>query len=389
MKKKVFLLFGFMSLLIVSWAAQVTTIEYISDYYQNLEHEEVIFEGFIERYVVGTATTSSYYEIKGEYGESLRVNTSQPSPEINQRYRVKGTVTVHNGGPLIIEKSKSRVQGIALNISVNPNEAGSVSPSGRVSAEEGESISLSASAARGYKFENWTQNNLVISTEQSFVFQMPENSTVVVANFKRDWTIYIIGGIVLALILIAVIIILVLNRSRRPDPGMSYETSNGPGPDNATQSSKSSDAMIGETVRINIDQDYSTVKLQQQAPATVKFIPGELEILNGLDKGKSFKMAGYPTTDGNVATIGRDHDGWQNLVPAEKQYAHIRLKDESNTLSRMQAELVHRGGKLYLKNLSKVNPAQVDGEDVPVNEVVEVKPDSVIKAGFIEFRYKV
>ncbi|MFW5835538.1 MAG: InlB B-repeat-containing protein [bacterium] len=389
MKKKAFLLFGFMSLMMVSWAAQVTTIEYILAHYQSIEHEEVIFEGFIEKYVVGTASTSSYYEIKGEYGENLRVNTSQPSPEINQRYRVTGTVTVHNGGPLIIEKSKNRVYGIALNVSVNPNEAGTASPSGRISAEEGESISLSASAARNYKFENWTQNNRVISTEQSFVFQMPKTSTVVVANFKRDWTMYIIGGIVLALILIAVIIIIVLNRSRSSESRINSEATPAPGSESATQPPKASDAIAGETVRINIDKDYSTVKLQQQAPATVKFIPGELEILNGLDKGKSIKMAGYPTADGDVATIGRDHEGWQNLVPAEKQYAHIRLKDESNTLSRMQAELVHRGGKLYLKNLSKVNPAQVDGEDVPVNEVVEVKPDSVIKAGFIEFRYKV
>lgn len=367
---------------------ELTTIEILSSQFNRFNHEEVMFEGYIERYVAGTPTSSSYYEIKGEYGSIIRVNTTQPSPEINQRYRVTGTMTIDEEEPLIIESNKRKVdiQGYSLTIITNPPEGGSVSPSGRMEMNPGETINITSSSGSNFKFENYTMDNRVISTDENFSFQMPESNAVIVANFKKNMTIWFVGAGILVLLIIILIVILSMKRSKqnKPQVPVTGEPIVGPPPTHPDEGQ-----MSGKTIRINTDQNYSTVKLQQNAPATVKFIPGELEIINGLDKGKSFKMAGYPTSDGNVATIGRDHEGWQSLVSPERQYAHIRLKDESNTLSRMQAELVHRGGKLYMKNLSKVNPAQVDGEDVPVNEVVEIKPGSVIKTGFIEFKYKV
>ena len=384
MKKKAFTIILCMLVIPAVMSQDLTTIEILSTRYNSFNHEEVVFEGYIERYVAGSATTSSYYEIKGEYGATIRVNTTQPSPEINQRYRVTGTMTIHNGEPLIIEKHKRmiHIQGYSLTIIQNPQGAGSVSPAGRIDIDPGESVNISAIANRNFRFENWTIDNRVVSTNENYNFVMPEANTVIVANFAKDNTLWIVGGAALGLLVLALIIVLALRKPRQMPPPP-------PMPTMEPASTKFKEEPATETVRINVDQDYTTIKLQQSAPATVKFIPGELEILNGLDKGKSFKMAGYPTSDGSVATIGRDHDGWQSQVAPERQYAHIRLKDESNTLSRMQAELVHRGGTLYLKNLSKVNPAQVDGEDVPVNEVVEIKPDSIIKTGFIEFRYKV
>lgn len=371
----IFLLFAMIGTL--AFAQQQTSIEEITASPNRFNHEEVIFEGFVTRYVAGTATTSSYYEVQGAYGARIRVNTSGPAPRINDCYIVTGTVTIHDDAPLVIEKRKIECdRGYRLTLLVNPQGGGVVSPVGTTVVGEGNTIELSATANSWYRFTGWTIGNEVLSTNETLSFRMPAADTVITANF--DQRIYFIGGVIIILVIIALIIIFFLYRPRKTiPPPPAYEEKEEPvGPQDK------------ETIVIHKDQNYDTIRLQTKAPATVKFIPGELEILNGLDKGKSFMMAGYPTPDGNVATIGRDHDGWQNLVPAERHYAHIRIKDESNTLSRMQAELIQRSGKLYLKNLSKVNPTQVDGEDVPVNEVVEVKPNATIKAGFIEFRYK-
>ena len=58
--------FIFMLLAVIgtmSFAQQQTSIEEITASPNRFNHEEVIFEGFVTRYVAGTATTSSYYEV--------------------------------------------------------------------------------------------------------------------------------------------------------------------------------------------------------------------------------------------------------------------------------------------------------------------------------------
>jgi hypothetical protein len=293
----------------------VVAIEDITSNPGSFHHERVVFEGFITRYVAGTASTSSYYEIQGDYGARIRVNTSESAPKINARYRVVGTITIYNQEPLVIETNKSLLEEPPVIISNGGGES-------------------------------------------------DDNTMMIV--------------IIIGLVVIAGLIIFFLNKSRTAQPVA-------PAPEPFLPPSMPTDG--GSTMIINKGQSYDTIKFESSVPATMKFIPGKLEIINGPDKGKAFMLAGYPTPDGSVSSIGRDYEGWESALSGGRKYAHIRIKDESKTLSRMQAEIVYKNGKVFLKNLSSVNPSQVDGCEVPTNETMEIKTGSVIKAGFIEFRY--
>lgn len=128
--------------------------------------------------------------------------------------------------------------------------------------------------------------------------------------------------------------------------------------------------------------DMKTVKIQA-SPKTMKFIPGTLTVLSGEDQGKSFRIAGYPTPDGSEVTIGRES------VSGERAYAHIQLNDPKQTVSRKQACIIEKGGKIRIQNLSSVNLTKVDGRELQPNESAELKNGSVIQMGFMELKYTV
>jgi len=131
-----------------------------------------------------------------------------------------------------------------------------------------------------------------------------------------------------------------------------------------------------------IREDLKTIRIYS-APKTMKFIPGELVITSGRDKGKTFKIAGYPTQEGIKVTIGREK------VTGDRAYAHIMLGEEYKTVSRKQAELISRNGKLYIKNLSGTNYTQVDGIELGPGEIGEVRNGSIIKMGELEMEYRI
>jgi hypothetical protein len=126
--------------------------------------------------------------------------------------------------------------------------------------------------------------------------------------------------------------------------------------------------------------DLSTIKIQI-APPTMRFMPGKLEIVTeGADKGKSFPMAGYPTNDGNIVTVGRDE------VSGERQYSHIQLS-KYPTLSRQQAEFREKNGKVSVRNLSKTNVTQVNGSPLQDGLWIELGDKDLIQMGELKFQY--
>ena len=126
--------------------------------------------------------------------------------------------------------------------------------------------------------------------------------------------------------------------------------------------------------------DFQTIKLSaSEAPKTLQFLPGELKIISGTDSGKIFKIAGYPTDEGKVVTIGREE------VIGERGYAHIKLME--STVSRKQAEIIQTDKELKVKNISTTNLTEVDGIVLKPNQEVELKPNSTIKIGEIVFQY--
>jgi hypothetical protein len=106
---------------------------------------------------------------------------------------------------------------------------------------------------------------------------------------------------------------------------------------------------------------------------TLQFLPGRLEILNGLDAGREVRFVRAPGPDGLQVTFGR------NEGPA---YRHVQLRE--GTVSRSHARMALREGDWHLTNLSSTNPVVLnehilspgeerllaDGDRIEMGEVV-------------------
>jgi hypothetical protein len=127
--------------------------------------------------------------------------------------------------------------------------------------------------------------------------------------------------------------------------------------------------------------DLKTIRITNPSLKTMRYVPGELVLATGEDKGKAFKFAGFPTPEGSIVTIGREP------VTGERAYAHIQIDEKFHTVSRRQAELIWKDNKLYVKNLSETNPTTVNGAELKPGKMVQLKPGSIIRTGELEFQY--
>ncbi len=384
--KRLLMLPVFLALMIpsiITQGSESTTIESIVENPGLFHHSSVEFEGIVQRYQRGHATTTSFYMIRGDYGAEIRVNTSRESPQIYGRYRVTGTVILEDRVPLIVETGRIIVNGgLVLTIVAEPERGGDILPAQRFGLDPGDTVELHARSNRNYSFWKWTIGETIIGTEENLVFEMPSSNTTLIAHFNRDFPLILV--IIIALIVIIVVIIVLLLRPRRK---YIDESSGGQEPDPSIEKQESGPDV--DKKHPDSPEKYDTIKFSPSVPKTMRFIPGKLEVLNGPDKGKALMLAGYHTPEGSVASIGRDYQEWEShsALQGDRKFAHIRIRDDSRTLSRMQAEFIYRDGKLYLKNLGSINPSQVDGNNVQVNELAEIKDGSKIQAGYIEFRY--
>ena len=128
--------------------------------------------------------------------------------------------------------------------------------------------------------------------------------------------------------------------------------------------------------------DLKTVRITPADPMITLYIPGELVLTSGEDKGRSFRIAGYHTPEGSVVTIGREQ------VTGDRAFAHIQIDDKFHTVSRKQAELIWTAGGLVVRNLSDTNPTQVNGVKVERGKSVPLPPGATMRTGELEFEYR-
>ena len=336
--------------------AQKARIGKINNNPNSFNNESVTVVGTIEKYEPSTGNTTAYYEIKGDYGNTIRVNTAAEKPETNKRYKVQGTVyiNVETGNPFISEKSKQKIGG------------GGVKPPEEPVEEPVEEPDKTQDEA-----DSGSNNNMII---------------------------------IIAIIVVAIIIIVLLvtqkktQKSNIPQEksgqaqsgqaqaqaGQSKETPSGAGQDTGQAKGES-------TVKYDKFEGQNTVKVPsaQAGGETRKAIPGELVITKGSEVDKSFKLFGTPTQSGAVCSIGNEAEGWESKIPSGRIESHILVQDPTKTLSRYQAEIIYDGQKTYIKNYSGVNKTVVDSKELEENESVELKGGETIKAGRVEFQYKI
>lgn len=276
-------------------------------------------EGLVTQYVPATSSTTSYYLLKGDYGAIIRVNTAENAPETNRKYRVSG---------IVYPDPVTREPFISEKSKIGPLKS--------------------------------TQE---LAEEEQQAKMMEEER----AKTQRDRILLILFVTFLLVILTIILIYLLVKRKR-----------------DGVSSKQMVSYSTGPSISSASDGDFKTVKIaSSKVPPTIKIFPGELVIISGEDKGKSFKIAGFPTPEGSIVTVGREP------VNGERAFAHIQLDNRFQTVSRRQAEIIGRDGRLYVRNVSETNPTQVDGIELKLGEKAELRPGSIIKTGELEFQYKI
>jgi len=337
-------------LILGGWGAQAQTP--ISDINGNpgkFRGQQVTVEGTVDRHVEsqGDSETMNYI-LQDNSGQELRARTTEEPPDPGSQYSVEGVVEISpfNRDPILDEESRTQI---------------------------------SAS--------NQNQSSSSESLRQGF-------STI---------TVYLILGL-------GVLVVIVLGyfayASQTEDTG----TTVAPGEDGTTDATESpasdfsstelgadeseSDTGFPEPSGQRIKSESSSSQAPEEdsdgpetlkfkaPPKTMKFVPGRLVIAAGPDQGKEFRIAGRPTPEGNVVTIGRAE------VEGERAFAHIQLGDTYRTVSRMQAEIIQQDQTILLKNTSETNPTMVNGDSVPANETVELQDGDMIRMGELMLRYE-
>lgn len=326
---KLFLTLVGLIVLTFTTKAQSISIERILKNPKTYDGESVEVSGIVTQYIATSSNTTAYYLLKGDYGGQIRVNTIDSEPEILKKYKIRGIVYYDRNSRTSFISEKSRV------IVVSPTTE---------TASEVELIPETDIKEEDLPIKSISNNNYLL--------------------------IIVTGGVILLIVLIVVL--------RKNDPHKTAGISENKG---INENQKNNSINSTYTAKHNYD-DFKTIKInidRTNNPKTLKFIPGVLKIISGNDSGKSFKIAGYPTASGNVISIGR------KIVKGERSYAHIQLMEK--TVSREQAELIEKKGKLFVKNFSQTNFTIVDGVELKADEKIEIAPNSTIKVGEVEFKY--
>jgi len=333
-----------------TWGAHAqTSIKEINNNPGKYRGQSVTVEGDVTRHVdSGGESETKNYILEGTDGQELRAKTTPAPPETGTRYSVEGLIEISpfNREPVLDEANRTQLG----------------------AAESGQTSS--ASLREGF-------------------------STT---------TVYLILGLG---VLVVVVLAYFAYASQDQDPADEFSPAGNGAPESSTASGsdlsstelgadgKESDSGFPEPSSQRIKSESSssqepedesgggpeTLKFKAP-PKTMKFVPGRLVIAAGPDQGKEFRIAGRPTPEGNVVTIGRAE------VEGEKAFAHIQLGDTYRTVSRMQAEIIQQDDTILLKNTSETNPTMVNGNHVPTGESVELEGGDMIRMGELMLRYE-
>ena len=138
-------------------------------------------------------------------------------------------------------------------------------------------------------------------------------------------------------------------------------------------SSKPEKIHEAKTKKINGD----IVNIHQPPPGTLKVLPGRLKVVGGESKLKEIRFFKTKDQVAQEITFGRN--------PGEP-YKHIQLN--SPTVSKQQAKIMFSNGVYSIINYSDVNPTQVNGKPLGINETVTFSDGDKIVMGDVEFVYE-
>ena len=106
------------------------------------------------------------------------VNWTENGTEVSTNAAYTFTVTSDR---YLVANFEENIVYYTLTLIANPTDGGTLTGAGTY--EEGTSVTVTATAAEGYEFNNWTENGSVVSTNASYTFTISGDRTLV-ANFN-------------------------------------------------------------------------------------------------------------------------------------------------------------------------------------------------------------
>jgi len=340
MKRKTLVSILILVLLPIALFAQVatTTIEKIeASPGTSISHQETVL-GYIKMYVDSPSGTN-YYMLEGDHGGIIKVNCSQQH-ETKKKYYVTG----------MVHKDPQTNKPIIVEISAIPWDT--------------DSDGIPDVKDNCPTIHNPDQ----VDSDNDGMGDPCDHGP------QYTWVYFVFGGLLVVLVILIILQFAIKKRSKT-------EQFENPTPEGSSHEPKPPPTMTNQDTTPRPSSGFSTVIFTNAIPKTMKFIPGKLKIKSDRDKGKEFLIAGYPTPKGNIVTIGRES------IKGDRDFAHIQIDDKFLTVSRKQAELREKDGKLFIKNLSSTNLTQINGKEMEANEMVEVKFGDVFRMGELEFEY--
>jgi hypothetical protein len=339
-------------MVIGAWGAHAQTEVSIGEVVDNpgkFRGQQVSIEGTVDRHVEsGDDTETMNYILRNDSGDEIRARTTDEPPETGGEYNVVGVIEISpfNRNPILDEENRSQLS----------------SGSGQSGASSSQSLRQGFSTITVYLILGL--GVLVVVVLGYFAYASQDDEPVSEVSPQEDEAA----------------------ASGSPGADLSSTELEGeegeaePGfPEPSGQRIKSESSSSQEPGEES--EGPETLKFKAP-PKTMKFVPGRLVIAAGPDQGKEFRIAGRPTPDGNVVTIGRAE------VEGERAFAHIQLGDTYRTVSRMQAEIIQQDQTILLKNTSETNPTMVNGDQVPAGETVELEDGDMIRMGELMLRYE-
>ncbi len=132
-------------------------------------------------------TTSSSHTTDGSGTGSFTSSLTNLTP--NTTYYVRAYATNSAGTAYGSEVSfiTSQIPAYTISVSANPTNGGTVSGGGTY--QQGQSCTVTATAATGYTFLRWTENGSQVSTNASYTFTVSGNRTLVAQFQSQSYTI--------------------------------------------------------------------------------------------------------------------------------------------------------------------------------------------------------
>ena len=366
---------------------RISSIKELRDRFRTLEEKPVVLRGWVSTEKKLPRGVIKGFYLKDRFGSLLLIRTTGDLPEIGAELIVTGPALrdAKSRDIYVLEEQRTDIDERELEL-VNQCEDGIQNGQWRDAEELIQEIRLlkPGSAYIAGLIQELAEHRLVTECRgaiQSGQFGVagelildierlnPGSSYISVLegeleDAERRRRLMISLGVGIAVLGLGAIVLIIMRR-RGEDPGpVAYPVED---------DTKSAEDYPTKPVM----EDYKTVRVYK----TTKTLPGKLAVLE--DGAESDVFVLFDQTGKGEVDIGRD---------SPDVSSGIRIKDDSNTLSRRQARLTYdrENNQFRLKNLAggESNPTIVDGKEMAENTEITISEGQVLTMGSVKLKFR-